>query len=444
MGNAQGLRTDQLTMRSPAKPKPQVEDHTPRSVDAESGAVSCLLLNPHELVPDFLSKYDVEDMFYYVPWRGLVKELSWMLKKGRRVDLVTLSQHLIDKDLMESIGASTIAELYNFVPTTAHYLLYCGMLADKAKLRKAKESVNRLDEILRTESYDLAQLTENVLVCTSAINAVFERKEESQSLTEQVSNWHDQWKKKSKGEAQSAMPTRWVILNKRMGGLFEGYTIISGEYSGGKSVFLRNLMVDSCITQGRPGLLANYETSIDSTISGMVCDLAGLPTPVVFRPDQNPPTASQEKSLAWALKKILGSKLKIIHEPHLSADGVCHQARIIKDKHGDVVVGVDYLQKLPRPTHIEKNAQQERELAVNSDTLQKLSKGTGIPVVVACQNNNNGTSRGSAAIEMDADICYRIEGDAGVFVVKYKEGERFFHLPLFLDKPKLRFTEREE
>lgn len=438
----------------PAKPKNRVkleslvmvkemERGMPRSDDAERGVLSCFLQSPQELLGQASSSVPKE-WFYHAGNRLLYEEMLVLNTTGV-VDLVTLSQHLIDRHLLDKIGGPAIlAELLNFVPTPAHYGYYCGILRDKHILRGVVQGSERIKESCYIMEESIPELSKLVVTEASQIISLFEESgPKEKSLEEGVMEWMEEYKLKTKGHKASAMPTRWKEFNRRMGGLDGGYTIVSGEYSAGKSVLLRNLLVDACVTNGRPGLLVNYETTIKQTISGMVCDIAGIRTEAVFRPDFNPPTASEEKAIAMALQKIAGSKLKILHDVYISADGIGYRARSMRDKYGDVVVGVDYLQKVPRPSHIEKGANQERELACNSDTLQKIAKDTGCPVVVACQLNKEGTARGSASVNMDGDTHFRIEGSEGVFVEKFKEGERHFHLPLFLNGTCLRFEEQE-
>ena len=40
----------------------------------------------------------------------------------------------------------------------------------------------------------------------------------------------------------------------------------------------------------------------------------------------------------------------------------------------------------------------------------------------------------------DADVVLRIEGDKGIYVMKNRNGERFMHIPLYLDGKFQRFT----
>jgi replicative DNA helicase len=414
----------------------------PRSDDAERGVLSAFLQNPQACIGRF-HEIGCLDWFYHVGNRLLAEEMFLLLEEKGALDVVMLSQWLIDRDLIGKIGGpATLAELLNFVPTPAHFRYYAEILAEKHILRQALLKLQQAQEDLYTFEDSLKEKGDVILGHLAAVEALFREQDKTLTLAEQLVQWQEDWNSKLKHEKTSAMPTRWPILNLRMGGLNDGYTLIGGEYSSGKSVLMRNLLVDACILKhSRPGFLANYETSVSDTISGMICDIGGIPSEMVFRPDCSPPLPAHTKSIAWAIEKISNSKLKIIHEPHLSAEGLVSKARAMRDKEGDLVVAVDYLQKIPRPAWIEKQAPHERELAANSDTIQKLSKEC--PVLMACQLNKEGETRGSTSIAMDADISLRIDGAKGIFVQKHKSGARFYHLPLYLEANKLRFIEGE-
>jgi len=423
-------------------PKP-AEIEYPESLccpEVEKAILSCFLANPRDLIGRF-HEIGSLDWFRHAVYRGMAEEMFELLEQKETFDHVMLFQHLQDKGLMEKMGGpSFIAEISNFTPTPAHFPYYCEELSQKHLLRQAWQKNSEIRTALVEHHESLQEKGDVILGHLAKVEALFREQDKTMTLAEQITQWNDDWEAKAKKEKTSAMPTRWPILNLRMGGLNDGYTLIGGEYSSGKSVLMRNLMVDACVRRDRPGLICNYETGVNSTIAGMVCDLTGIATPTVFRPDQNPPTENDRERIAWALGKIAGSKLRIIHEPHLSAEGIVSKARSLRDKEGDLVVAVDYLQKIPRASHLEKGANQERELSANSDTIQKLSKEC--PVIMACQINKDGSSRGSEAIMMDADIALKIE-EEGIWVKKYKEGERNYHLPLSLDAPHLRFVQTE-
>lgn len=428
----------------PSRTKPQVEEELrglPRSPDAESGVLSAFLQNP-AYIADFQENGKAE-FFYHVGNRLLAEELFAMHAEGVAMDVVTVSQWLFDRQLMDKIGGpSLLAELLNFVPTPAHYPWHMGILQDKFALREALGLAGAMTRSCYDNEEDLKLVAENCLGHCAAMEALFRERDKPKTLADQIDAWQEEWTSKLNKEKTSAMPTRWPEFNLKMGGLNEGYTLIGGEYSSGKSVLMRNLMVDACVVRHqRPGIIFSYETTASDVISGMVCDIAGIPSEVAFRPDCSPPLAAHPKSIAHALEKIRGSKLQIIDNRHLSAEDIASKAKAIYDKEGDLVVAVDYLQKIPRPTYIEKNATQERELASNSDAMQKLSEK--MPVIMAIQINKDGSSRGSESTMMDGDMALRIEGEKGIFITKFKKGARHFHLPLFLEHSKLRFIQGE-
>ena len=410
--------------------------------ETERAILSCFLADPRNLIGRFHEIGSLE-WFHHVVYRGMAEEMFELLEAKDTFDNVMLFQHLSDKGLMEKFGGpSFLAEINNFVPTPAHFPYYCEELSAKHLLRQSWAKLLQAKDRLVEHHDSLQEKGDLILGDLAAVEALFREQDKTLTLAEQLVQWQEDWNSKLKHEKTSAMPTRWPEFNLRMGGLNDGYTVIGGEYSSGKSVLMRNLLVDACILRHqRPGFLANYETSVSDTISGMICDIGGFPSEMVFRPDCSPPHPAHTKSIAWAIEKISNSKLKIIHEPHLSAEGLVSKARAMRDKEGDLVVAVDYLQKIPRPAWIEKQAPHERELAANSDTIQKLSKEC--PVLMACQLNKEGETRGSTSIAMDADISLRIDGAKGIFVQKHKSGARFYHLPLYLEANKLRFIEGE-
>lgn len=411
----------------------------PRSDDAERGLLSSFIQNPKAYIGRF-HEIGTLDWFYHVGNRMIAEEMMWLLEEKGDFDLVMLSQHFYDKGLMDKIGGpSQLSELLNFIPTPAHFPYHCEILAEKHLLRQALATLQKAQEDLYAFEESLQEKGDVILGHLAVVEALFREQDKTMTLAEQLVKWQEDWQAKLNKEKTSAMPTRWPELNLKMGGLNDGYTVIGGEYSSGKSVLMRNLLVDACVMRhARPGILFNYETSVSDSISGMVCDIGGIPSEMVFRPDCAPPLPAHQKSIAFALEKISSSKLRIVHEPHLSADGLVSRARTVRDKEGDLVVGVDYLQKIPRPAHIEKGSNHERELSANSDIIQKLSKEC--PVIMACQLNKEGSTRGSESIAMDADVALRIEED-GIWVMKHKSGARFYHLKMTLDAAKLKFVE---
>ena len=410
--------------------------------ETERAILSCFLADPRNLIGRFHEIGSLE-WFHHVVYRGMAEEMFELLEAKDTFDNVMLFQHLSDKGLMEKFGGpSFLAEINNFVPTPAHFPYYCEELSAKHLLRQSWAKLLQAKDRLVEHHDSLQEKGDLILGDLAAVEALFREQNKPKTLDDQIAEWQEDWNAKRNKEKHSGMPTRWPEFNLKMGGLNDGYTLIGGEYSSGKSVLMRNLLVDACILRHqRPGALFSYETSAQDMISGMVCDIGGVPSPFVFRPDTCEPHPPYTKSIAHALDKIRGSKLQIIDDRSLSADGLASKARALHDKHGDLVVGVDYLQKIPRPTWIEKNATSERELAANSDTMQKVSQK--MPVIMAIQINKDGSSRGSEAVMMDGDMALRIEGDKGIYVTKFKKGQRFFHLNMQLEPDKLRFVESQ-
>jgi replicative DNA helicase len=70
--------------------------------------------------------------------------------------------------------------------------------------------------------------------------------------------------------------------------------------------------------------------------------------------------------------------------------------------------------------------------------LKQLAKKIGCPVVTGSQENDDGKTRESRAIEQDADVWIQIK-DGGILMRKVRNGVRDQTLPLALDGSEQRF-----
>lgn len=109
----------------------------PFSDEAEKGLLSCFLQNPAVLLPQAAGSGMMLEQFYHPANRllyGIMREFS---EAGKPVELVSLSHHLLDNDLMAKIGGpQVLAELLSFVPTPAHFPYYTKILRTKWIMRR--------------------------------------------------------------------------------------------------------------------------------------------------------------------------------------------------------------------------------------------------------------------------------------------------------------------
>src|SRR6266699_1380979 len=122
----------------------------PHSVEAEQGVLGSMLISPREAIAECVEK--INDQYFYVPaHQTIYNVLVDLWNAGQAIDLITFTQVLRDRNLLESVGgAAFVTSLFTFVPTAANVGYYLDIVRDKYILRSiiaaSTESVRRAFE----------------------------------------------------------------------------------------------------------------------------------------------------------------------------------------------------------------------------------------------------------------------------------------------------------
>src|SRR5438093_9117322 len=122
----------------------------PNSVEAEQGVLGSMLISPRDTIAECVEKIN-EEYFYVPAHQTIYTVLVELWNAGQAIDLITFTQVLRDRNLLESLGgAAFITGLFTFVPTAANVQYYLDIVRDKYILREiiaaATESVRRAYE----------------------------------------------------------------------------------------------------------------------------------------------------------------------------------------------------------------------------------------------------------------------------------------------------------
>src|SRR5437899_12611956 len=122
----------------------------PHSVEAEQGVLGSMLISPREIIAECVEKIN-EEYFYVPAHQTIYSVLVDLWNAGQAIDLITFTQVLRDRTLLESVGgAAFVTSLFTFVPTAANLEYYLEIVRDKHILRQiisaATESVRRAYE----------------------------------------------------------------------------------------------------------------------------------------------------------------------------------------------------------------------------------------------------------------------------------------------------------
>src|SRR5713101_2208667 len=122
----------------------------PHSVDAEQGVLGSMLISPGNTIAECVEKID-EEYFYVPAHRAIYTAMVDLWNAGQAIDLITFTQVLRDRKLLDLVGgAAFVTSLFGVVPTAANVGYYIDIVRDKYILRSiiaaSTESVRRAYE----------------------------------------------------------------------------------------------------------------------------------------------------------------------------------------------------------------------------------------------------------------------------------------------------------
>src|SRR5438067_13049858 len=129
---------------------PDIHRTLPHSIEAEQGVLGSMLISPREIIAECVEK--INENYFYVPsHQTIYTVLADLWNAGQGIDLITFTQVLRDRNLLETVGgAAAVTSLFTFVPTAANVTYYLEIVRDKYILRSiiaaSTESVRRAYE----------------------------------------------------------------------------------------------------------------------------------------------------------------------------------------------------------------------------------------------------------------------------------------------------------
>ncbi len=196
--------------------------------------------------------------------------------------------------------------------------------------------------------------------------------------------------------------------------------VIAAETSGGKSILLLQLALESAL-EGKSVAIYSLEMSADQVINRMA-SCAGHCQ--MLRADEIK-TASDIAAIRNAITKLDGLNIHI-RDNLSSIEDIESDIADLKATSGVDVVIVDYIQ-LASSTAKGRNDNREQQVSEVCRRLKLISLSHNVAVATASQLNDDGLLRESRAIGMHADYVLLILHDAGktsIVTKKNRNGER--------------------
>ena len=392
---------------------PEAHRPLPASLDAEMGVLSSILLSPKDTMLDVVEKGMNETHFHHPAHTTIFTVLVDLWKESKPIDLITVTQALADRNLLEQIGGpAVLANLQTFLPTAANAEYYLDIVKEKYLLRQMISVCTASAARCYDEQGDVKTLIDDVekqifTVSEKRINEKLpEIKDHVNNAIEAIEKLH-----KNKG-AITGVPTGFKEFDVMTNGLHPSEMIvIAARPSMGKTALAMNIAEHAAVDHNMAVAIFSLEMSSQQLVQRLLgsrgrVDLQKVKNGFLAKGDMN--------HLAMAADAFSKSKIYIDDTAGLSILELRAKSRRLMDKHELSLIVIDYLQLLRSAS---KRAQENRqiEIAEISGGIKALAKELNIPIIVLAQLNRESEKRGdgkprisdlreSGSIEQDADV----------------------------------------
>ncbi len=446
---------------SPKTDKEILQKIPPQNIEAEQSLLGSLFIDKDAIIR-IADIVDAED-FYMDKHKMIYEAIIDLFTKRDPIDLLTLTNRLIDKGQLELIGGRTyLMSLSNMVPTSSHVTNYAEIVQKKATLRKLLKSASEITEIGYNEDEDVADILDRAeqklfavsqghqkqafIPITSILNDAFER----------IDELH-----KERGKLRG-VPTGFTDLDNLLAGLQKSDLIIlAARPSVGKTTLALDIARNVAVKHKVPVGIFSLEMSKEQLVDRLLCaeanvDLWKMRTGRLSDREED----DDFPRIGHAMGILSEAPIYIDDFANANIMDIRTKARRLQMEHNLGLIVLDYLQLMESRYKTDNRVQEISEI---SRGLKQIAKELNIPILALSQLNRSVESRTppipkladlreSGSIEQDADIVmfiYResvykrdLELDrrnlAEIHIAKHRNGPTGL-VKLFFDEQKVSF-----
>jgi len=384
----------------------------PASLDAEMGVLSSILLSPKDTILIAIERID-EHHFHHPAHATIYSVLLDLWKKSSPIDLITVSQAMADRNLLDQVGGPVaLANLQTFLPTAANAEYYLDIMREKYLLRRMITACTSGAVRCYEEQGDVKSLIDQV---EKEIFTVGETRFAGTlpTIKDHVSTAIEALDRLTKSQgAITGLSTGYKQLDNMTNGLHPGEMfVIAARPSMGKTALAMNIAEHVAVDQGKQVGIFSLEMSSSQLVQRLLCSRARVD---LQKLRDGFPGRTVLTNIHKAAEALSTSGIHIDDSAGMSILELRAKSRRLKDRHGLDLIVIDYLQLLKSPT---KRGLENRqiEIAEISAGIKALTKELNIPIIVLAQLNRESEKRGdgkprlsdlreSGSIEQDADV----------------------------------------
>jgi len=394
-----------------------IDKPAPQSEDIEQAVIGAAIIEPSRLtsVIELLS----EESFYNPRHRVIWKCLEDMYAQEKKIDILTLSEHMKASGELTAIGGEIVlVDITSRVSSATNIDEYAHILKQKHIRREFVKLTSSGNEDAHDRNIDIFDIIDRHITEINALTSLsgVTREKGSRQLWKEFSKQIKVARQNLDRGIMSGVPSGLTELDNLTNGFQPSdLVIIAGRPGMGKSAFAKKLIVESA-KHNTTVLLFSMEMAAIQWTARIASEEAKLQAEK-FMSGQHHSTW-EEKIDKEISKRYIGSDgqdLLIIDDtPALTIPSMKSRAkRIFYDSNPKMII-VDYIQLMG--SIYKKGGNREQEISEISRGLKEMAKEFNVPVVALSQLNRSVESRGgdmrpklsdlreSGAIEQDADM----------------------------------------
>lgn len=387
-----------------------IERSFPQSIEAEQAVLGAIFLKPTLLpeINEILASVD-----FYRPEHGvLYGHLQKMSTAGEAIDLVTVTESMRSRDLLDKVGGlGFLTAINQSVPTAANSRHYVDIVLEKSRRRQIIDAGTAIVNAAYDESIEIEDVLDQ---SENTILAVTNKDwgKQGSSMTDILLNTFSRIDAlcKNKGGI-TGIPTGFVDFDRLTAGLHPSdFIIIAARPSMGKTAFALNIAAHVALHQDKHVALFSLEMSDEQITERILCAEGAVDSQKLRVGELN--KDDWDRMLCTA-EMLGGENLQVDDTPEITAAALRQKARKIKSQHGLDLIIIDYLQLMEGSKGKTENRQQE--IAEISRSLKALARELNVPVIALSQLSRAVETRQdkrpmlsdlreSGSLEQDADI----------------------------------------
>jgi len=427
-------------MRSGESSLNEVEKVPPQNLEAERSVLGAMLLEK-EAVPKVMQILPDSGNFYSEIHRIIYEGIINLFNQNKPVDVVALREEFKKRDKLKDVGgAAYLAELVNFVPTTANVTYYAQIVREKKILRDLLKVAASIGSLSYNDSLDLDIILDKSQslifnITQQRIKTPFVHiKEVLKETFEHIESLYE------KKEHITGVPTGFTQLDKLTSGFQPSdLIVIAGRPSMGKTSLALNIAQYAAVEARIPLAIFSLESAKEQLVERMLCSEARVNSQKLRTGFLSEDDWSRLTEAAAVLSE---APIYIDDTPNISVLELSAKARQLKVENNIKMIMLDYLQLMEGNRRAENRQQQISEI---SRSLKALAKELSVSLVAISQLSRAveqredkrprlSDLRESGAIEQDADLVLSLyreyyytkapedEGIAELVVSKQRRG----------------------